>query len=140
MTSYSEILYLLVAMTVFSFLSLNTAKSFNNFRQTIYASKIESIAMSVAQAELDKVQWIYDPNDLNPNSANYIYANYPITKTQSYGNNDEYTSTFTISGTSDLIQDTGSMKRYQVVISVLNQQVTPDVFINLEYVKSYSYK
>jgi hypothetical protein len=139
MTSYSEILYLIAAMVVFSFLSLNTAKSFNNSRQTLYIAEAESRAIAVAQDELDKVQWIYDPNDLNPNSASYVYANYPIIETQSYGNNDQYTSTFIISGTSDLIEDTGTMKRYQVVISVLNQQVTPDIFINLEYVKSYSY-
>ena len=100
MTSYSEILYLIAAMVVFSFLSLNTAKSFNNSRQTLYIAEAESRAIAVAQDELDKVQWIYDPNDLNPNSASYVYANYPIIETQSYGNNDQYTSTFIISGTS----------------------------------------
>lgn len=139
MTNYSEILYLIAAMIVFSFLSLNTAKSFNNSRQTLYIADAERRAIGVARDEIDKVQWIYDPNELDPNSPNFLYANYPIIKTQSYGNKDQYTSTFTITATSELIEDTGKMKRYQVMISVLNQEVTPDVFVNLEYAKSFSY-
>ncbi len=139
MTSYSEIFYLLGAMVVFSFLSLNTARSFNSSRQTIYQAEAEYRAIAVAQDELDKVQWIYEPDDLDPSSGSYVYANYPVELSQTYGSNDEYTTTFVIDGNSELIEDTGSMKRYQVTVSVLNQNVTPEVFITLEYVKSYTY-
>lgn len=139
MVNYSEILYLIAAMLVFSFLSLNIAKNFNNFRKTIYTAEAKSRAIAVAQDELDKVQWIYDPNALDSDSESYVYANYPIIETHSYGNNDQYTSTFIISCTSDLIEDTGTIKRYQVVISVLNQELTPNIIVIMEYVKSYSY-
>ena len=139
MTSYSEIIYLISAMVVFSYLSLNTAKSFNNSRQTLYSTEAEIRAITFAQDELNKLQWSYDHNDLDVNNAQYIFLGYPILKTETYGDSDQYTSTFMINGTSDLIEDTGIIKRYQIVISVLNLEVIPEIFINLEYVKSYTY-
>jgi len=144
MTSYSEIFYLLGAMVIFSFLSLNTARSFNSSRQTVYQAEAEYRAIAVAQDELDKVQWIYEPDDLDPESSSYVYTRsgsdkYPKSLTQNYGANDQYTTTFIIDGTSELIDDSGSMKRFQVTVSVLNQNVTPEVFVTLDYVKSYTY-
>lgn len=139
MSSYAEIFYLLGAMVVFSFLSLNTSRSFNSSRQTVYQAEAEYRAIAVAQDELDKVQWIYEPDDLDPDASSYVYSNYPVTETQTYGSNDQYSTEFIIDGNSELIEDTGSMKRYQVTVSVLNQNVTPEVFITLEYVKSYTY-
>ncbi|MBO6792463.1 MAG: hypothetical protein JJ895_01040 [Balneolaceae bacterium] len=139
MSSYAELTYLIGAMVIFGFLSLNTARSFNSGRQAIYQAEAEYRAIAVAQDELDKVQWIYDSDELDPNSGDYVYANYPINEVHNYGDSDQYNSTFIINGTSELIEDTGSMKKYQVTVSVLNQNVTPEVFITLEYVKSYTY-
>ncbi len=139
MSSYAELTYLIGAMIIFGFLSLNTARSFNSNRQAIYQAEAEYRAIAVAQDELDKVQWIYEPDDLDPTSGSYVYASYPIEEVHSYGSSDQYSSTFIINGTSELIEDTGSMKKYQVTVSVLNQNVTPEVFITLEYVKSYTY-
>ena len=139
MTSYAEIIYLTVAMVIFSMLSINTAKNFNTSRSNIYRTELEYRAIAVAQDELDKVQWIYDDSELDPDNASYVYANYPITETHNYGTNDEYSSDYVIDASSVLIGDDGSQKRYQVTVSVLNMEVTPNVFITLDYVKSYSY-
>ncbi|MFV1884472.1 MAG: hypothetical protein ACMZ7B_08295 [Balneola sp.] len=139
MTSYAEIIYLTVAMVVFSMLSINTAKNFNTSRSNIYRTELEYRAIAVAQDELDKVQWIYDDNELDPNNASYVYANYPITETHTYGSSNEYSSSYVIDAHSVLIGDNGSQKRYQVTVSVLNDEVNPDVFITMDYVKSYSY-
>lgn len=139
MTSYAELVYLVGAMMLFSILALNTSRSFNQTRQTIYQAEAEYRAIAVAQDELDKVQWIYEPADLDPESGSYVYANYPITETHTYGSSDQYNSEFKIYGKSVEIEDTGSQKRYQVSVTVLNQQVTPEVMITLDYVKSYTY-
>lgn len=139
MSSYAELFYLVGAMMVFSMLSLNTARSFNSSRQTIYQAEAEYRAIAVAQDELDKVLWIYEPDDLDPTSGTYVYANYPVQETHTYGSSNQYSSTFTVNGTSELIEDTGSMKRYQVAVTVVNQNVDPEVQITLEYVKSYTY-
>ncbi len=139
MTSYAEILYLTVAMIVFAMLSINTARNFNASRTNIYKTELEYRAIAVAQDEIDKVQWIYDDNELDPDHNSYVYANYPVTETHTYGSNNEYSSSFVIYAESELIEDTGSQLRYQVTVSVLNEEVTPEVFITLDYVKSYSY-
>ncbi len=139
MSAYAELTYLIGAMVIFGFLSLNTARSFNSSRQSIYQAEAEYRAIAVAQDELDKVQWIYDSDELDPNSTNYVYENYPVNEIHNYGAGDEYNSTFLINGTSELVEDTGSMKTYQITVSVLNQNVTPEAFITLEYVKSYNY-
>lgn len=139
MTSYAEILYLTIAMIIFAMLSINTAKNFNTSRQSLYRTEIEYRAIAVAQDELDKVQWIYDDTELDPDDGSYVYASYPITETHNYGSTDQYSNDFVIYAESELIEDTGSQKRYQVSVSVLNESVEPDVFISLDYVKSYSY-
>lgn len=139
MTSYAEIIYLTVAMVVFSMLSINTAKNFNTSRSNIYRTELEYRAIAVAQDELDKVQWIYEDTELDPNHGSYVYANYPVTETHTYGTSNEYSSEYVIDATSVLIGDNGSQKRYQVTVRVLNTEVNPDVFITLDYVKSYSY-
>jgi hypothetical protein len=120
-------------------LSINTAKNFNTSRSNIYRTELEYRAIAVAQDELDKVQWIYDDTELDPNDASYVYANYPVTETHTYGTNSEYSSEYVIDANSELIGDTGTQKRYQVTVRVLNEEVTPNVFITLDYVKSYSY-
>lgn len=139
MSSYAEILYLSIAMIIFAMLSINTAKNFNTSRQSLYRTEVEYRAIAVAQDELDKVQWIYDDDELDPDDASYVYEDYPLTEDHSYGSSDQYSDAFVIYAESELIEDTGSQKRYQVSVSVLNQNVEPEVFVTLDYVKSYSY-
>lgn len=80
MSSYAELTYLIGAMVIFGFLSLNTARSFNSNRQAIYQAEAEYRAIAVAQDELDKVQWIYDSDELDPSSGNYVYSSYLLKK------------------------------------------------------------
>lgn len=139
MTSSAEIIYLTVAMMIFAMLAMNTSRNFNATRSGLYRTEVEYRAIAVAQDELDKVQWIYDDNQLDSDNGNYVYSNYPITETQTYGATNQYSDQFTTYATSNLIEDTGSQKRYQVSVTVINQNVNPNVTVTLDYVKSYSY-
>tara|TARA_R110000868_G_scaffold304437_11_gene565157 strand:- start:536 stop:955 length:420 start_codon:yes stop_codon:yes gene_type:complete len=139
MSSYAEIIYLTAAMVIFSTLAMNTARNFNSSRTALYRVEVEYRAIAVAQDELDKVQWIYDDTELDPDDGSYVYSSYPLTETHTYGSSDQYSDDFVIYAESELIEDTGSQKRYQVSVSVLNQDVQPEVFVTMDYVKSYSY-
>lgn len=139
MASYAEIIYLTVAMMIFAMLAMNTSKNFNSTRSSLYRTEVEYRAIAVAQDELDKVQWIYDDNQLDSSDGSYVYADYPSTETHTYGSSDQYSDEFTIFASSNLIEDTGNQKRYQVSVSVINQNVEPNVTVTLDYVKSYSY-
>lgn len=139
MASYHELILLTAAMMIFAMLSMNTAKNFNSTRTNIYRTELEYRAIAVAQDELDKVQWIYDDTELDPDDANYVYEDYPITEIHSYDLNDQYSNEFIIYAESELIEDNGTQKRYQVGVTVLNESVSPEVFVTLDYVKSYAY-
>ncbi len=139
MASYAEIIYLTVAMMIFSTLAMNTARNYNSTRTELYRTELEYRSIAVAQDELDKVQWIYDDTDLDPTSGSYVYSAYPVTETHTYGSTDQYSSDFVVYAESELIEDTGSQKRYQVTVSVLNESLDPSIFVTLDYVKSYSY-
>lgn len=139
MASYAEIIYLTVAMMIFSTLAMNTARNYNSTRTELYRTELEYRSIAVGQDELDKVQWIYDDSDLDPTSGSYVYSAYPVTETHTYGSTDQYSSDFVVHAESVLIEDTGSQKRYQVTVSVLNESLDPDIFVTLDYVKSYSY-
>lgn len=138
MTSYAELLYLIGAMMVFAMLTLNTSRTFNSTRQTIYQAEAEYRAIAVAQDEIDKIQWIYNSDQLDPDNGDYVYEDYPIKETHVYGDNDQYSTDFKINGTSELIFNDGSMKRYQVTITVVDPEAQPAVSVTLDYVKSYN--
>lgn len=139
MSGYSEILYLVAGMIVFSMLSLNTARNYNSTRSEIYRNEMQFRAIAVAQDEIDKVQWIYDDRQLDSSSGTYVYDNYPVTQTVQYGSSNQYSDDFVVHGQSTEIYDDGSQKRYQVTVTVINQSVNPPVFVALDYVKSYNY-
>ena len=65
MSSYAEIIFLTAAMVVFSMLAINTSRSYNQSRQTLYRAEAEYRAIAIAQDELDKVQWIYAEEELD---------------------------------------------------------------------------
>lgn len=139
MNSYAEIIYLTAAMMIFSLLVVNTGKTFNNSRSSIYRAEAEYRAIAVAQDELDKVQWIYDDTELDPASGDYVYSSYPVVENHVYGSSNQYSDSFTINSSSVLIADTGTQKRYQVTVKVVNSEVDPAIEVTLNYTKSYSY-
>ena len=138
MTSYSEIIYLTAALMIFSLLAVNTTRNFNQSRSNIYRSEVEYRAIAVAQDIIDKVQWVNKADELNPNSTSYLYADHPISITERYGPTNKYSDTFTVYANSELLDDTGSMKRYQITVSVLNEELYPEVFVTLDFTKSVS--
>ena len=56
-----------------------------------------------------------------------------------YGSSDQYSDDFYLYAESEMIEDDGSIRRYQVGVTVVNTTFDPDIFITLNYVKSYSY-
>ncbi len=138
MSSYSDIIFLTAALIVFSSLAVNTARNYQTTSQNRYKSDIEFRAIAVAQDEIDKVQWIYDQAQLDPASPSYTYTNYPKTETLRYGSSQQYSEDFSVSAASQLIEDSMLQKRYRVTVTVTNSQVTPEVSVTLNYIKTYA--
>lgn len=137
MSSYSDIIFLSAALVVFSLLTVNTARSFQTNSQNRYKSDIEFRAITMAQDEIDKIQWIYDENELNPASGVYIYSSYPKKETLFYGDSNQYSEEFIIEASSSLIENSSLQKRYLVSITISNDSFSPNVAATMTYIKTY---
>ncbi len=140
MTDYSDLLYLICAMVLFSVLSLNTAKKFNTLNQQSHRAEAELRALNIAQSEIDRLQWINTFYVIEPFlPQGYIYKDYPIQVTETYGPNDRYTDTFTVHGHSEFIKDRRGTIVYHITIYVVNTSFSPEIFVFLDYFKTIGY-
>ncbi|MTI89164.1 MAG: hypothetical protein FH748_14500 [Balneolaceae bacterium] len=137
MSNYSDILYLTVAMVVFSILTINTARSFQFTADTLVRADLEYRATAIAQDEIDQIRWETDENKLDPEHDDYLFDSYPQNQAITYGNENEYSETFKVNGKSTLIENTSSMKRYKVTITTTSNSIDPKVEVSLEFIKSY---
>lgn len=94
MSDYSDLLYLIAAMLVFSLLSMNVASTFRMSNTALVHSEIEYNAISVLQDEVEEIRWL--ENDAQEQIDSTIGGTYryesPITKTTTVdGNEIDYT-------------------------------------------------
>lgn len=137
MSDYSDIIYLTVAMVVFSMLTMNTARSFQYTADTLVRADLEYRATALAQDHIDQVRWETNENRLDPDHSDYMFDSYPETETITYGSSDEYSEQFQVDGESLLIEDTADMKRYRVTITTSSSYLDPEVKVSLQFIKSY---
>ena len=118
MNDYSDVLYLTAAMVIYSFLTINTARSFLSTSETVIRSDVEYRTIMRAQ--------------------DYMFANYPITENETFGYSDEYTDTFIIDASSEFIDEGDPLiKRYRVTVNVVNESVDPSTSVDLIFIKSF---
>jgi len=65
MTDYSDIILLMGAMIVFSLLTIQTNRAFQLNNRMQINGEIKYNAISIAQDQLEKVQWIHSKSELN---------------------------------------------------------------------------
>ncbi len=141
MNDFTDVFYVMVAMVIFSMLTVNTARSFISSSDTVIRSDVEYRAIIRAQDEIDQVKLIgrEDEDRLNPNDADYIFENYPITVSETFGLSDEYSDTYEIDASSEYI-DEGDIhvKRYLITVNLTNTYLDPEINVTLTYIKSFS--
>jgi hypothetical protein len=140
MNDYSDVLYLTAAMVIYSFLTINTSRSFLNTSETVIRSDVEYRTIIRAQDVIEQVKLVQraDENMLNPNHIDYMFAGYPITDRETFGYNDEYTDTFIIDADSEYIDEGDPLvKRYKITVNVINEAVDPSTEVDLIFIKSF---
>ncbi|WP_020402052.1 type IV pilus modification PilV family protein [Gracilimonas tropica] len=136
MNDFSDVIFLMVAMVVFSMLTINTSRSFMNTTSTSIQSTIEYRAIALAQDELDNIRWAPEIH-LNPTSNQYLFDSDPITTTVEYGSSDEFSEEYEVTRNSVLIENTSTQKQYRVTVQVTSDATDPPVQVQLEYIKTY---
>ena len=138
MNDYSDLIYLMAAMIIFSILSLNAAFFFNINEQFQYQSEIEYNGIAVAQDIIDQVRWIQNEDLLDESDNDCICDEYPKTLTISFDDYElEYVVDISINDTSI----TGSTTINRIVEVTVSNEYLPDAQqIKMKYLKSFSNK
>lgn len=142
MNDYTDLIYLLAAILVFSLLSMQVNRSIfrNNMMQT--QSSVEYHAIAHAQNYTDQLQWIRSENELD------VFANeFPRTDEVIYDESDNQTLPFLVDiAVTDTILQNSNVINKHVVVSVQSlylenqhaSSVTPTKGIKTEFIKNFN--
>lgn len=136
MNDFSDVIYLMVAMIVFSMLTINTSRSFMNTTSTSIQSTIEYRAIALAQDEIDKIRWAPE-EELDPTDYQYLFDSDPVTKEIEYGQDDQYSDEFEVTRSSVQIENSAQQNRYRITVEVTSDVTDPPAEVQLEYIKTY---
>lgn len=136
MNDYSDLIYLMAAMIIFSMLSLNAAYFFNVNEQFQYQAELEFNAITVAQDIIDQVRWISNEDLLDEDDNECICDDYPKAITISIDDFElEYIADIAIKDTT--ISGSSAINRI-VEITVSNEFLPETQQIKMRYLKSFS--
>ncbi len=138
MSDYSDIIFLTAAMVVFGMLTVNTARSFQVTSDTIVRSELEYRAIAVAQDEIDAIRWLEDEDLFDSGEDEYLYGDDPIQKSVTYGSNNQYSETFSVTRTStEISNDSNGNSRYKIQVTVQSNAISPPITGTLSYIKTF---
>ncbi|SMO82059.1 hypothetical protein [Gracilimonas mengyeensis] len=138
MNDYSDIIYLMGAMIIFSMLSLNVSHFFRINEQFQYQNEIEYNGVALAQDIIEEVRWISDPDRITNGNQDCICNDYPQTITREFGPGQNNSLDFTVDLTITDVSVPGSNavnKRIEVMVT--NEYLPDNQVIEMEYIKSY---
>jgi len=138
MNDFSDVFILMIAMTLFSSFSLSTARNFNISSNELARHDAEYRTIVTAQNELDYIKWIDHPSKLDPNSSNYIFQSHPESRTNYFGNSNQYQESIVVEAESYLLDETNSQARYKVIFTVSNQEFIPPITSTVSSIKSFA--
>lgn len=138
MNNFSDVIILMVAMTLFSTFTLTSARNFNLSSGDLARSDAEYRAIATAQNELDYIRWVDQPTKLKPGSTNYLFNNYPVSKLSYFGKNNRYQEPITVQAESFLLDEDASIARYKVIVTVTNTEFSPTISSTVSTIKSFS--
>ncbi|MFD2532489.1 hypothetical protein [Gracilimonas halophila] len=116
---------------------------------TMIRSELEYRALAIAQDEIDAIRWIqarskngpvfpYDPFD--PDNDNFIYDDNPDTRVIQYGSENQYSETFEINRTAELLEETSDQRRYLITITIRNERLSPPLNVALDFVRTLTFE
>lgn len=149
MADYSEIIFITAAIMIFGTLSLNTSQSFHMTTDTMIRSDLEYRALAIAQDEIDAIRWIqarskngpvYPTDPFDPDNSNFLYDNNPETRVITYGSEDQYSESFTITRTAELLEESSDQRRYLITITLENERLSPPLNVSLDFIRTLTFE
>lgn len=138
MNDYSDIIFLMGAMIIFSMLTLNTAIYFRTAEQLQYQNTIQYNGIAIAQDKIEELRWIADEQRFKSNSYSFLEGDYPATVTQVFGSSGEYEMDYSIDIDIVSTSVSGSNARnYSITVFVSNEYLAENQTITMQYIKSF---
>lgn len=137
MNDYSDLIYLMGAMIIYSMLSMQTSRMFQLNNRVQIKAEIEYNAVSIAQNEIDQLRWVKNEEDFD----NYV-DDFPTEKFLAVGNDS---LVYTVNINSSNINIPGSnITNKNVTVTVTNEYLnningenSDDHFVKLQLIKSF---
>jgi len=134
MNDYSDLIFLMGAMIIFSLLSIQTSRLFQMDTQKQIEGEIEYNAVSIAQDQIDKLKWIKSKAAFNNFKSTFPkQINLSIE-----GDSLQYNATLNVK---DISIPGSSVVNKKVTVSISNdfmqQGNTQSKSVKLQYVKSF---
>jgi|AntRauTorcE11898_2_1112593.scaffolds.fasta_scaffold85782_2 hypothetical protein len=149
MADYSEVIFLTAALLIFGTLTINTARSFHITSDTMIRSDLEYRAIAIAQDEIDAIRWVqarskngpvfpYDPFDSD--NSNFLYDNNPENRVITYGSENQYSETFIINRTAELLDETSDQRQYLITINISTNTLKPPLDVSLDFIRTLTFE
>jgi carotenoid cleavage dioxygenase-like enzyme len=133
MNDYSDIIFLMGAMVIFSLLSMNTSRMFQMNNRVQMEAEIEYHAVSIAQNEIDRVRWIESESAFDNHVTNSFPKEVPIAI-----NNDTLFYDVGMDVTDINISGSNTTNK-KATVTVTNKFLkTNNTGVKLEFIKSFT--
>lgn len=137
MNDYSDILFLMAAMMILSLLTASMAKVYVVTQQEFVRSELEYRVIATVQDQIDEIRWEENPTAFDSTHGDYRFDSYPVSKEIRFGPGNRYVDQVKIDASAVQVEDSDTMSRYKVTVTVTNDYLRPEVTATLSYTKSY---
>lgn len=133
MVDYSDMIMLIAAMLIFSFLSRNAANRFYQSDVGYFQTDVEYEGVALAQTIIDEVKWTANETQLSNLAAEYDDQVYTVSV-----RGGDYEIDYDVDMTIEDVTITGSIVSNKRVNVTITSQYLPDSsYVNMEYIKSF---
>lgn len=134
MVDYSDIVFLIGAMVIFSFLSRNAANRFFQSDVGYFQTDVEYEAVALAQSIVDEVKWTSSAQELSTLASSYDGTTYTVSV-----KNGDYEIDYDVTMTVSNVSISGSIVTNKEVIVKITSEYLPDnAYVEMQYVKSFA--
>jgi len=134
MVDYSDVIFLIGAMIIFSFLSRNAANRFFQSDVGYFQTDVEYEGVALAQSIIDEVKWTSSSSELSALASSYDGTTYTVSV-----RDGDYSIDYNVSMKVTNVSISGSIVlNKEVTLRITSEYLPENSFIEMKYVKSFA--
>lgn len=136
MNDYTDLLFLLGAMIIFSFMSSTASRQIQQTTNTSIDSDIEYEAIALAQGIIDEAKWTRNYGELDDLRDRFNNS----TQTLTLGSSGQYEIDYDVNvdlNSENFPGASTGISSYRIKVSVASDYLPDSSYVRLEFIKSY---